>query len=151
MGDLLSFGGISFSAIDETDDGGFKVSVTLCEKNGYGCQGSVVYSIASSGLTTGKTTMLNIFVNSIRHTSDNGFVLIGGNAVFNNAYYGTYTARYSQGHYKLFSNLISEENSGADIYGNDIALTSDGGYILCGQSDRRFWLRKVNNVGNLNE
>jgi hypothetical protein len=72
MGDLLGFGGAEFGAIDETDDGGFKAAVTICDKNGYGCRGSIVYSIAPSGLTTGKTMMLSIFVNSIRHTPDNG-------------------------------------------------------------------------------
>jgi hypothetical protein len=37
MGDIMSIGGSSFSSIDETDDGGFKVAVIVCEKNGLGC------------------------------------------------------------------------------------------------------------------
>lgn len=47
--------------------------------------------------------------------------------------------------------MLTEENSGHKLYGSDIAETSDGGYVLCGMSDGQFWIRKVNNLGNLND
>jgi hypothetical protein len=91
------------------------------------------------------------YIEGIRHTPDNGFVVIGGKGIYNEGYDGMYLARFSRSHTKLFSGMLTEENSGAVIYGNDLTLTSDGGYVLCGSKDRTLWLRKVNNAGNLNE
>jgi len=87
------------------------------------------------------------YIYSVRHTSDNGFILAGATQSFGvqNSYYNLWVVKTDYSGDTLWTRTFGGEGNET---ANSVVVTNDGDYVVAGWSSSGTWLIKLNPLGD---
>ena len=137
------------SCVNQTSDGGY-----ILGGSGYGMDMSLIKTDSSGNLTWSKTFSLVDHEQSgsfVQQTSDGGYIITGHSSYFGSGPPDLYLIKTDSA-----GNIIWSKTFGGANYdkGYSVLQTTDGGYIVCGESasfgsNAEVFLIKTNDIGNV--